>query len=262
LTFLCCIAHTILSRGVVTFNDLEQQKRWVSGLRGAIIGLSDQQLATGFSVIIAGYSHLASGLSVYHWVMMCNLAWFSSMTHLITLTSLKSEIMSQHASRWIRILLMGILNIQLIVSIVPTGYLYGRPFVPNNFPARCLFQKPIDWKYDNELSNGAIKPRFNAPYILISTLVLGFGYVSRSWALIRGETNLIHGLLRVPSHQPWSYFEHSIAQASKQLLLPGPSCIINHYAIHIKLSVLRALYALIIACCEIINSITWEVSSL
>jgi hypothetical protein len=159
------------------YRDPKRYNRWICALRGAIAGFSDQQLATGFSVLIAGYSQLQIGISSYHWVLVCNLAWFSSITHLITLTSLRSDTTLRKEFKWARIVLMGLLNVFLIVTITPTGHLWTNAKIPNGFPAICLFRRDTDWR---DYEDQPIPHDFNLTYILLSVFVLGFGYITRS----------------------------------------------------------------------------------
>lgn len=62
---------------------------WISAIEATILAFSDQQVLTGISILASGFSQLCLGISAYHWQTVVNLAWLSSMTHLITLTSLK-----------------------------------------------------------------------------------------------------------------------------------------------------------------------------
>ena len=47
---------------------------------------SDQQLVTSIGILVGGYSQISSALSKYHSHIVVHLAWFSSPTHLTTLT--------------------------------------------------------------------------------------------------------------------------------------------------------------------------------
>ena len=57
-------------------------------LRRIVLMFSDQQAATGIALLASGYAQLSSSISNYHWQMLVYLAWFSSLTHLTTLTVL------------------------------------------------------------------------------------------------------------------------------------------------------------------------------
>ncbi|KAI2637983.1 hypothetical protein GGS26DRAFT_546024 [Hypomontagnella submonticulosa] len=260
LTLLCCVGQSVLEHRVSAFNNAERRARWISALRGTIIGFGDQQLATGFSIIIAGYSQLQSGISSYHWELVCNLTWFSTVTHLITLTSLRTEIKSHRVAKWARIVFMGVLNVLLIITIVPTGYLFADSYIPNGFPAWCLYRKDMVWEYyyDPDDAFYPIYHEYNLSYILLAVLILGFGYVTRAWGLIRGENTILHGLFRLPINQPWIYFETRIGQLSTQLEVSHSQSKLRRFDISARLVALRCIYALIITCCEVFNSMIWE----
>ncbi|KAL3448258.1 hypothetical protein BJX65DRAFT_275365 [Aspergillus insuetus] len=83
--------------------------------------MSDQQLVTGLSLIISGYSQLRCGLSFYHWQMVISLAWFSTITHLATLIFLQKYRQKRKSIWYIRVLLMAGLGIMLAIGILPSG---------------------------------------------------------------------------------------------------------------------------------------------
>lgn len=62
---------------------------WKSTLRSAVLMFSDQQLVTGIALLASGYAQLPYGLASYYWQIIIYLAWFSSLTHLTTLTFLR-----------------------------------------------------------------------------------------------------------------------------------------------------------------------------
>ena len=57
------------------------------GVEAFILSLSDQQLATGLAILIAGF--VKCDISVYSFRNVSAIAWFSCTTHLATLTILK-----------------------------------------------------------------------------------------------------------------------------------------------------------------------------
>ena len=68
------------------FSEVAKNKRdfWVSVIEKVVLGLSDQQLLTGLAVLVAGFWTHCS-ISVYHFAVVNDLAWFSANTHLTTL---------------------------------------------------------------------------------------------------------------------------------------------------------------------------------
>jgi len=115
------------------------------------VSFSDQQLITGISIIIGGVSQLSSGLSVYHWFSVINLAWFSSVTHLLTITVLRSENSRRKLITKLRVVGMSILAVMLISIIAPIGTLVSyQNRIPIEFPAWCLYHGEMDWKSGHE----------------------------------------------------------------------------------------------------------------
>ncbi|CZS99028.1 uncharacterized protein RCO7_00413 [Rhynchosporium graminicola] len=67
-----------------------------------ILALSDQQLVTGLAVLITGYAQLCS-ISGHHFEIVASLAWFSSTTHLSTLTVLQKYLISHPMIKHMRV---------------------------------------------------------------------------------------------------------------------------------------------------------------
>lgn len=63
-------------------------KKWIEALQSATLIFGDSQAITGN----AGYSQLPCGLASYHWQIAVDLAWFSPITHLTTLTCLRHHL--------------------------------------------------------------------------------------------------------------------------------------------------------------------------
>ncbi|KAL8836742.1 MAG: hypothetical protein Q9170_002806 [Blastenia crenularia] len=101
-----------------------------------IMTLSDQQLLAGIAILIAGFlSHCS--ISVYHFSILSDLAWFSSNTHLTSLGVLQIYLAERPSLRTWRLCLMLTILLGLIVTTVLEGHrqlyeLWGSP-------ARCLF---------------------------------------------------------------------------------------------------------------------------
>ena len=113
---------------------------WVPVIEKLVLSLSDQQLLTGLAVLIAAFwTHCT--ISVYHFAVVNDLAWFSAMVHLITLTVLRDYLLQKPVLRNWRVVLMSTLAILLAASTVMEGhYLWydGGPY-----DAQCLFDELI-----------------------------------------------------------------------------------------------------------------------
>lgn len=74
-------------------NVAEQLQRWKlrsrtpeEFLKGVVVGLSDQQLVTGLSILItACFMYASHRIEVYHFQIVMDLAWFSANTHMMSL---------------------------------------------------------------------------------------------------------------------------------------------------------------------------------
>ncbi|KAK1452425.1 hypothetical protein CCUS01_10916 [Colletotrichum cuscutae] len=99
----------------------QSEDRWRKMFVELVLMLSDQQLLTGLTILIAGYTQaLGANLSAYHWNAVIYLAWLSSTVHLMSLSVLRDRLRASRALRSIRvsatILILGL----LLVALVPT----------------------------------------------------------------------------------------------------------------------------------------------
>ncbi|KAL8748268.1 MAG: hypothetical protein Q9184_007451, partial [Pyrenodesmia sp. 2 TL-2023] len=65
---------------------------------------------------------LSKGISLYHWTTIVDLAWFSALTHLATLTSLRHFFRDRPVMGTSRVILMGLVLVLLSVAFFPTGF--------------------------------------------------------------------------------------------------------------------------------------------
>jgi hypothetical protein len=102
--------------------------------------MSDQQIITGIALLGSGFSQLRCGISAYHWQITIYLVWFSSFTHLATLTFLRRYLYENVPLRSWRLGLMTVLIASLVIALIPTGnqaWLSDTDFA--GIPAWCLF---------------------------------------------------------------------------------------------------------------------------
>lgn len=86
------------------------------------LAIGDLQILTGLSILISGYIQLSKDLSAYHWMVIVDLAWFSSLTHLACLTLLRNFFFNHPLQRMARLSFMGVLAILLVVGLSFTGH--------------------------------------------------------------------------------------------------------------------------------------------
>lgn len=91
-------------------------------MEAAVLMYSDTQVLTGIAIMLSAYSQLQHKISIYHWRTTVQLAWFSSMTHLTTLTSLRAYFREHSKIAFWRLVFMGVTLLLLVAALVPTGY--------------------------------------------------------------------------------------------------------------------------------------------
>lgn len=71
-------------------NRAKSSQKWSAAIESAVLMFSDQQLVTDIGILVSGFTQLLCSLSAYHWQVIVDLAWFSSLPHLTTLTALRA----------------------------------------------------------------------------------------------------------------------------------------------------------------------------
>lgn len=98
-----------------------------------ILTLSDQQLVTGLAVLLAGVSD-PKHLSGYEFTVVLSLAWFSSTTHLTTLTALRKYMDTHGLVRDARVvgmvIVLALIAFSLWLSLAAAG---------STLPLQCSF---------------------------------------------------------------------------------------------------------------------------
>ena len=113
---------------------------WVPVVQKLVLSLSDQQLLTGLAVLIAGFWTHCS-ISVYHFALIDDLAWFSAIVHLITLSVLQDFFLARPMCRNWRVSLMVAMALLIVVSTVMQGHHEWDDSSP--YDAQCLFENLI-----------------------------------------------------------------------------------------------------------------------
>ena len=187
----------------LTIQSEDTSERWTRAFDAAVLFLGDTQVVTSIAIILSGYVQLPCGLSAYHWEIVVDLAWFSALTHLTALTSLRHYFQHRPAMALWRVLFMGITLILLSSALQPTGYVPQTPedvdpalqYVSTvasfrNFvasPAICLLNghrraelaKSLFLASDSSLPLNKAEPPFNTVLILVSIAYLVTSYITR-----------------------------------------------------------------------------------
>ena len=118
----------------------DKRELWVPVIKKLVLSLSDQQLLTGLAVLIAAFSTHCS-ISMYHFALVNDLAWFSANVHLITLTVLDEYLSENHVQRDWRVALMVTMGLLLAASTVMEGHYQWYDSWP--YDAQCLFDELV-----------------------------------------------------------------------------------------------------------------------
>ena len=175
------------------------EKKWSEPLRKAVLAFSDQQSVTGIAILVSGYSQMASchrPMTVYNWQITVDLAWFSSITHLTTLTCLRSYFQQRPALRIWRLSCMTINAAILAIALGSTGWEEVSP----ELPALCLYRPKdvISATIGLDPLTYSI-PLYNRFYIAITATFLVFSYLARVIQLYPKAQASFQGLFR---HRP------------------------------------------------------------
>jgi hypothetical protein len=104
-----------------------------------ILGFADQQLVTGLSILIAGYVKYCE-TSAYHFSIVTDLAWLSSVTHMLSVSCMRDYFAKNPGIRDSRAIGMVCFLIILVTSCV--FEIYHNYLYPNtdwSAPLRCRF---------------------------------------------------------------------------------------------------------------------------
>ena len=226
-------------------------KIWEPTLRNAVLMFSDQQLVTGLALLISGYAQLRCGISSYHWQTIIYLTWFSSLTHLTTLTVLRQYFRDNPDPRLWRAVLMLAMVTLLGFALLPSGddlwftsdeYMAG-------VPALCLFRRLIARSLEEPSSFDV----YTSSSMLISVLVLFLGYLTRLVKLSRKATAFTKVWIRTkPGRKLKSALRTSIQRAGKSTTVVFMYWRLQHF-------VLETAYILLRASFDIYESTLWEV---
>jgi hypothetical protein len=162
-------------------NSRNQHSRWRNIIESVMMSLSDQQLVTGFAILVAGFYELGnSNLTLYHWRIVTYLAWLSSSVHIASLTLLRDVLNKSPRLRNLRVAGMLILLILLSVALWPTRFGHVGIISPLDIPAKCFWtSSPVD---DTQAHD---------PDWIITMTMLTFAYVWKLSQLFETSRGLV-----------------------------------------------------------------------
>jgi hypothetical protein len=120
-----------------------EEKKLNKFMLNLILGFSDQQLVTGIGILVVAFCRLPNGeITIYHFYIAVDVAWFSANVHLITLTVLRKYLLEHSFVKIIRIVLMLSLGALLVVASILLTNGISQSFW--NCPAACLTYRLTD----------------------------------------------------------------------------------------------------------------------
>ncbi|KAL8951987.1 MAG: hypothetical protein Q9222_002079 [Ikaeria aurantiellina] len=146
---------------------------WQPIMESLMLSLSDQQLLVGLAILVTGFLKHCS-ISVYHFAVVSDLAWFSSNTHMTTLNVLQVYLADRPTLRNWRVALMLSTFVMLIATITLEGHILW--FDSWNSPAQCLF--------DDLGGNIGGGPQ---QWMIANIVLLVYGYTSAVLRLTKSE---------------------------------------------------------------------------
>ena len=231
-------------------------QNWSTAIESAVLMFSDQQLVTGIGILVSGYTQLPCSLSAYHWQVVVYLAWFSSLTHLTTLTALRAFFRSQPTLAYWRVFFMGCTIVLLGTALGSTGYIsqiYSER-TALAVPALCLFST-AGYNEASQSDSVSVVP-FNGLFVMLSLSFLFVSYVSRVVSLFTYTSTIAQLWLRTKPKNSLKKFILSTRNRSKSS--KGTTCR-NLWATLAQ--IILTIYVLLKVVFKIGQSMLWEVSS-
>ena len=225
--------------------DRTKSIKYSIALQEAVLTFSDSQVITGIAILISGYTQLHGGLAAYHWQIVVDLAWFSSITHLTTLTCLRRYFRDKPTPRLLRLVCMGIIAVMLTCALASTGYWNNDiSLLKNGYPAQCFYHPDSDLK-----SRG-----YNGVYVGLAAGLIGVSYIIRIPQLFRKTSERMKHLFRT---RPSIFLKSLVVEARKRAAA-APDRFAKLFWTLVSLSIFW-IYCLLGGAVELYGSLLWEV---
>ena len=169
-------------------------REWEPFLRKAMFIYSDTQLVMGLAILGSIFPQLYYGLETYYWQIAVYLAWFSSHTHLTTVTCLRQFLRDHPPIRTWRAILMVIMAMMLGAALIPTGDSYWMMDDDEHF----LGDVPALCHYKRLKHQGNFSIRETSGFTMtFSLIILFFGYLTRILKLFAVTSNNLRLWMRI-----------------------------------------------------------------
>lgn len=220
-------------------------EKYSNALRDAVLAFSDLQVVTGIAILISGYTQLRCGLPAYHWQLVVDLAWFSAITHLTTLTCLRRYFQFRPAPRILRLMGMGVTAVMLTIALGSTGYWNNwESQLKLGYPAQCFFHP------DHPLHQQG----YNGTYISLAGGLLVISYVIRVPQLFTGSSDTMRYFVRT---RPSRMLKNCLSGARNRAVAAPEKSAKLFWALISKS--IFFIYCLLKATMDIYSSLLWEV---
>ena len=234
-------------------NKSRPSDKWAKALEGAVLTFSDQQVITSIAILISGYSQLRGGLAVYYWQLTVDLAWFSSVTHLTTLTCLRYYFRERQGLKIIRLICMVVTAGMLGCALASTGYLGDIQFT-YDYPAWCLFHQDLmKTAIDQDNGEEHWSRYYNTAYVTLVLVFLLVSYCARIIQLFPSGLDKMrkNGLARLSTF------------AQTRLLNYKDKALGNKFRTYWAsvYTLTLAIYCVLKAALDLYSSMLWEVCS-
>jgi hypothetical protein len=227
-----------------------------------VLALSDTQVVTGASILASGYSQIRCGISIFHWHIVVFLAWFSSATHLATITFLRRYIHDNHVFRYLRLILMALLVGMLVVALIPTGgdcgiFSNGAFEISNSSaytypgaPALCCFKMIYERGF---IGTSGFSQEFLS--MIASEVLLLSGSITRAVKMHRTSADLARRWLSVNLSRWFKSWIRNIEEKNSRTTRKSARSwyLVNHCSGMILVVTSQAI-------CDLVDSLLWEVS--
>ncbi|KAL8670115.1 MAG: hypothetical protein Q9168_005324 [Polycauliona sp. 1 TL-2023] len=216
--------------------------KWQPIMEALILTLSDQQLLVGTSILITGFTKHCT-ISVYHFGLVSDLAWFSSTTHMTSLSVLQVYLFEHPPLRKWRVYLMFFILVLLMVAFLLEGHRYWHD--RGYLPAQCLFDEfPSKWG------------GWSAKWAVIRMVLLAYNYSTSILSLFEMDK-----ICALHSKRPLRRMDRSIASLQKRIGASNSNGALTSYAnpvLRIGLAIVFGARWLYIGMAAFVNSVVIE----
>lgn len=221
---------------------------------------ADIQIITGVAILVSGYSSLRCGFSTYHWQLVVDLAWFSSVTHLSTLTFLRHYLHNRPKEKQWRVIAMLVLLVLLCVAIGPTAHFawlhetdaekLGLLKVHPSSQAICVYKLGVDTS----------SPAFESMSVTITLLVYGFAIrIAKLSPRVGNRLRILGARLKKRSIEMRAHWEPNVegwnANVWKSVVVE-PLCIAAFQVLHVQLDLFCSVFAEVSRCVAMTHSLS------